>query len=190
MIIAPDKPIFAFFYVIPTKLVLGLIEERESRRLINAILLAVLHWIKRRLGLNKDKTSIYVEFNAFGDELVPDIFTKIVGIEPTQIWLKGQPIKRGNRVSRILAKDNMWELDTIEAESLDIEIQLKQIYDVLNGKTSILKELKKKYCLEYRIDIVIKIENGEKPGMYFSRWILDFVNAIEAEIWIDLYCFS
>ena len=38
--------------------------------------------------------------------------------------------------------------------------------------------------------ILIKIENNEKPAIYFDTISLDFINGISAEIEVDYYIYS
>ena len=48
-----------------------------------------------------------------------------------------------------------------------------------------LKQLKDQYKLECLFSVVVKIENNEKPSMYFERDFIEFVNELEAEIDIE-----
>ncbi|HEX9976257.1 MAG TPA: DUF4279 domain-containing protein [Dehalococcoidales bacterium] len=85
---------------------------------------------------------------------------------------------------------NNWEISTGYEESNDINIQLTRIFDLLKNKVSVLNELRDAYNLQFRIDVVVIVENGEKPAMYFDHWFIDFVHEIEAEVDIDLYIYS
>jgi len=67
---------------------------------------------------------------------------------------------------------------------------LNPILKSLEGKTEELKQLKKKYGLEFLFMIVIQVENDEKPAMYLQKNILDFSSIVQAEIQFDLYIFS
>jgi hypothetical protein len=53
-----------------------------------------------------------------------------------------------------------------------------------------LNELRERYNLSYTIGIVPKIENNEKPALYFERNIIDFAHEIKAVIDIDIYIYS
>ncbi|MCU5167588.1 DUF4279 domain-containing protein, partial [Bacillus paranthracis] len=53
-------------------------------------------------------------------------------------------------------------------------------------KTEPLKQLKKKYDLEFLFMVVIQIENNESPAMYLQKNIIDFASSIQAEIHFDL----
>ena len=52
-------------------------------------------------------------------------------------------------------------------------------------KKNMLKQLKDQYKLECLFSVVVKIENNEKPSMYFERDFIEFVNELEAEIDIE-----
>jgi hypothetical protein len=83
-----------------------------------------------------------------------------------------------------------WDIQTGYQESDDINIQVNQIYQILKKKINILNELKPKYELDYRLVIVINIEDNEKPGMCFDHYIIDFLHEIGAIIDIDMYIYS
>lgn len=46
------------------------------------------------------------------------------------------------------------------------------------------------YNVTYRIDIVINIENSEKPAIFLDTRIIDFTHSINEEIDFDLYIYS
>jgi len=83
-----------------------------------------------------------------------------------------------------------WDIETGYQESTNINIQINQIYQILKNKINILKKLKPKYALDYRLVIVINVEDNEKPGMCFDHYIIDFLHEIRAIIDIDMYIYS
>ncbi len=53
-------------------------------------------------------------------------------------------------------------------ESLDINVQLKKVLDLLILKQNELKIIKQKYYVGYEISVIIKIENNQPPAIYLD----------------------
>lgn len=134
------------------------------------------------------KTQVMVEFCLFGDEFPKDYLTDTLEIKPTETYKMGEAIKR-NRTSTktIYRKETAWILSMDYQESLDIEIQMDQIFRPLRNKVAIINQLKTEYKLECKIFIVIIMENGDSPGLYLDNEQIEFANRVKAEFDIDLY---
>jgi hypothetical protein len=128
-----------------------------------------------------DKTNIMVDFRIIGDVFNLDVITNKLLIKPSYYWLKGDRNKNNIR------KYSCWAISTGYEESLDINNQLNKIIELIKTKKQELKELKNKHELDYRFDIIINIENEEKPAIYLNIDIIDFAHEIKAEFDIDLY---
>lgn len=131
-------------------------------------------------------------FSATGDIFPLEAITEALSIEPTRTYKKGDVVARRdnpNLVSTktLYRKETNWTLSTGYQESYDINNQLYVILKSLEEKTEPLKQLKKKYDLEFLFMVVIQIENNESPAMYLQKNIIDFASSIQAEIHFDLY---
>ena len=130
-------------------------------------------------------------FSITGDIFPVETITDALNIEPTRTYKKGDIVARRdnpNLVStkKLYRKETDWNLSTGYQESYDINNQLYVILKSLEEKTEPLKQLKKKYDLEFLFMVVIQIENNESPAMYLQKDILDFASSIQAEIHFDL----
>ncbi|HFU6609580.1 DUF4279 domain-containing protein [Bacillus cereus group sp. TH43LC] len=130
-------------------------------------------------------------FSATGDIFPLEAITEALSIEPTRTYKKGDVVARRdnpNLVSTktLYRKETNWTLSTGYQESYDINNQLYAILKSLEEKTEPLKQLKKKYDLEFLFMVVIQIENNESPAMYLQKNIIDFASSIQAEIHFDL----
>ncbi|BCD24121.1 hypothetical protein BC30090_3018 [Bacillus cereus] len=133
-------------------------------------------------------------FSITGDIFPVEAITDVLNIEPTRTYKKGDIVARRdnpNLVStkKLYRKETDWNLSTGYQESYDINNQLYVILKSLEEKTEPLKQLKKKYDLEFLFMVVIQIENNESPAMYLQKDILDFASSIQAEIHFDLYIY-
>lgn len=133
-----------------------------------------------------DKTSVLVEFKIIGDEFEPEIINKVLQISPDKYWKKGEQIKNKNSIRNF----SCWSIKTGYEESIDINNQLVKIINKIKDKKNELVELKNQNKFYYKIQVVIKIENNEKPAIYLNRDIIGFLNDIKAELDFDLYIYS
>lgn len=131
-------------------------------------------------------------FNVTGDIFPVEAISDALNIEPTKTYKKGDVVERldnPNLVStkNLYRKRTDWTLSTGYQESYDINDQLHVILKSLEGKTEQLKQLKKKYDLQFLFMVVIQVENNESPAMYLQKEIINFASSIQAEIHFDLY---
>ncbi|MED0936027.1 DUF4279 domain-containing protein [Bacillus mobilis] len=131
-------------------------------------------------------------FSATGDIFPLEAITETLSIEPTRTYKKGDVVARRDNPNLVFTKnlyrkETDWTLSTGYQESYDINNQLHVILKSLEEKTEQLKQLKKKYDLEFLFMVVIQVENNESPAMYLQKDIIDFASSIQAEIHFDLY---
>jgi hypothetical protein len=127
-----------------------------------------------------------VEFKITGNEFDPNMITNVLQIEPNECWEKGEQI-RNKSINRSFS---CWIIRTEYEESLDVNNQITSILRKIKDKKNQLIDLKEHKDLDYKIDIVIRIENNEKPAIYLNSDSIEFANSIKAEFEIDLYIYS
>lgn len=133
-----------------------------------------------------DKTTVMAYFSIHGDVFDLESITQSLKIEPTETKIKGD-IPEGRKRPSI---ETSWVISTEEESSYDINDQLIKIIKPLEDKKDILCKLKKSLNVKFDFIFVVKIENGEKPAMYFNSESLSLISYIGAEIDIDLYIYS
>ncbi|WP_419876310.1 DUF4279 domain-containing protein [Candidatus Pristimantibacillus sp. PTI5] len=139
-----------------------------------------------------DKTKVMAYFSLFGEEFPVNEVTKLLSIEPTESYNKGDVIVR-QKNDKIISttvhyrKKTAWVLSSGYQESYDVTEQLAQVLEPLKIKTAIINQLRKRYRLDCLFSIVIIIENGQTPALHLDNKQIEFANSIEAEFDIDLY---
>lgn len=133
-----------------------------------------------------EKTTVSVSFSIYGDDFDLDDVIKQMNIEPTETRIKGIIPEDGKRESI----ETSWTVSTKEENSFDINEQLNQIIALLKPKKDVLLKIKDNFQVNFVFMILIKIENNEKPAIYFDTISLDFINGISAEIEVDYYIYS
>lgn len=142
--------------------------------------------------LKIDKTKVMAYFSLFGEEFPVNEVTKLLSIEPTESYNKGDVIVR-QKNDKIISttvhyrKKTAWVLSSGYQESYDVTEQLAQVLEPLKIKTAIINQLRKRYRLDCLFSIVIIIENGQTPALHLDNKQIEFANSIEAEFDIDLY---
>ncbi|MED1724657.1 DUF4279 domain-containing protein [Brevibacillus parabrevis] len=133
-----------------------------------------------------NKTSVMVEFTLTGDQFNPDLITEKLEIKPNEIYYKGDQVKHRKAVR----KETCWSINTGYQESLDVNIQLRDVLEKIWPKKNDLRELQVENNLEIKFCIVIKIEENQTPAIYLDSDIIAFAHEIKAEFDFDLYIYS
>ncbi|OCG31424.1 MULTISPECIES: DUF4279 domain-containing protein [unclassified Gilliamella] len=133
-----------------------------------------------------DRTTVSVSFSIYGDDFDLNDVIKRIGIEPNETRIKGL-VPEGGRNKSV---ETSWTVATKEEFSFDINDQLDKIIALLKPRENILLKIKNDFKVNFVFMILIKIENNEKPAIYFNTKSLNFINGINAEIEIDYYIYS
>ncbi|AJZ90057.1 DUF4279 domain-containing protein [Cedecea neteri] len=133
-----------------------------------------------------DKTIVKAEFSICGDVFDPNEITALLQIEPMEVQLKDLISGTKKRPST----ETSWSIYTEKEESCDVDMQTKKLLSLLRCKIDVLNEIKEKYGVTFYFSLLIEIENGEKPAIYWSAETNRFLGSIGAESSIDLYIYS
>jgi len=127
---------------------------------------------------------VYFAFD--GDDFDPDVVTKLLGIEPSYIKRKGE------RIPGKIPKRSSWVLSTedVKSEYVDIYDMSTQIINQLKPKKAQIIELKNKYELSTRLQVVLAIAMSEEistPAIGFEIDTVTFLGEVGAFIDVDSY---
>jgi hypothetical protein len=134
---------------------------------------------------------VLVELSVTADRFDPDIITKHLSIMPTKKWLTGEKIV-DDIDSKYKIRDSYWKYSCWEysvgyKETYNVEELLQEIYEVIQPKAEVLRDLVEKMSLDVTLSIVIELKDGNRPSLHFEKKIIDFLHTIHAEIDVDLY---
>ena len=133
-----------------------------------------------------ERSKIKVEFNIYSDYIDIDNVTKMMGVNPTLTYLKGDPI--GNRP--IVRKNALWAIETDYEEANGIDEVLPKVFGLIVDKADIINKVKEQYAAEISIVFVVYIENGENPGMSLDKDFVKFAAEIDARLDFPIYVFG
>lgn len=118
-----------------------------------------------------------------GDNFDPDLLTKELSIIPSESWRKGELSKNLHTTKTY----DCWIYETGYKITDDVNDLLNIIHSVFDDKKHQIKVIANKFDLDISLDIIIKMENGDTPALYFGKNIIDFVHYLDAEIDVDMY---
>ena len=123
---------------------------------------------------------VFVRFIITGFEDNPSTITKLIGINPSKTWIKGDKkteqgiIKyKANGWEFFITENNIWEVDVL------LEKLLSKIKDIKENIQSLVNVQKK-------ISIVI-YSKEMMPSIILNSDFIEFINDIKAEVEHDIY---
>ena len=131
------------------------------------------------------RTNVMAEFSIIGDTFSLETITNELGILPSITRVKGDKIRNTDMVHN----ETCWEWNTGYEESLEVDNQISQIIGKFECKLDRLDALKVRFDLEYKLSVVINVQNDEKPAIYLSRETVKFISRIESDFDCDLYIY-
>ena len=124
----------------------------------------------------------YIYFGLFGDEFEPDVVTERLGLEPSRIMRKGDPIP----------KHTSWQLLTEKfvGEVVDVYEIAKPLIERLEPKSEAIRALVDEFDLEAILQVVLWIsrdENISTPAIGFDEKMVQFLSKVRGSIDVDTY---
>ena len=127
-------------------------------------------------------TEVCAGFKLTGADFDPDEVTRRVGLEPTRTWRAGDIRRPGATAAKI----SCWSLYTDLEQTWDTDRHIAQVIDLLRPHIQSINAVRKELRLEAEFACVLYIRS-KRPALHFDRAILDVVDALDAEIDVDIY---
>ena len=131
-------------------------------------------------------TSVSVYFTLIGDDFNTDYVKEMLHINPTYIRHKNKVICK----EKTFNKCTEWGTLIKKECSMDINVQINKALDLYKDKVDLLNKIRIECNAIWNLEIVIYIENGDVPSMFFSQKILKFLASIDAKMDCDIYVLS
>ncbi|MDA9970664.1 DUF4279 domain-containing protein, partial [Flavobacteriaceae bacterium] len=122
----------------------------------------------------------YLYFSFDSDYFDTDAVTSGLGIEPTSLKVKNDPVP----------KSTSWSYRIDVGKEIDLESPLEKLVTLFEDKVEQINRLKKELGLTTRLLFVIDIDiNPEASTPYFglNKRTIDFLSKTETEVDFDLY---
>ena len=129
------------------------------------------------------ETSV-VTLRIYGDDLVPQDITKLLGVSPTHAETKGQEIV-GRKTGKVrIAKSGMWRLCASDRKPADIDGQIREIFSQIDADVTVWQSLTKKYRVNLFCGLFMSETND---GLGISPQSLAVLAERGIELWFDIY---
>ena len=129
--------------------------------------------------------SCYTYFKICGN-FDPDVVTNMLGLQPNSSWNLGTAMQNGEP-----RPFSLWTVGRCDDYDVITENQVKKTISQLKDKIQLLNLIRERYDATFTIEIVPQIYTDETtPALVFDLEIIEFCNAIKANIDIDLYVHS
>lgn len=133
-----------------------------------------------KLTYSGNECNNYMHFSFDADFFDTDEVTNIIGIKPTSLMIKKEPVP----------KSTSWKYRIDIGNDTDLETPLENLIELFEPKIDIINKLKNSLNLETRIQFVIDIDiNPESSTPYFglSKRVIKFLYITETEVDFDVY---
>jgi len=131
-------------------------------------------------------SEVKVEFCIVGDNFVPSEITKLLRICPTEVYCKDDKFLGGQEKNiPMIRKECCWCLETEYIDTIDVDAEIRKVYNILRDKTEVLKEIRNRFSVMYKFIIVIYLDNN--PILSIKRDIVKFAAEIDADFDFDTY---
>jgi hypothetical protein len=138
-------------------------------------------------------TRIAINLTIFGEKFNPEDLSKYIGIMASSMWRKGDivpPFKGTYRLDIRLRKHDFWQYSSSFIETLDFEEVSNVFVNIISPKIENIKQFVEENNLEIVLNIIVKVENNETPGIHFNMPFIHLANSLNAEIDVDTYIYD
>jgi hypothetical protein len=131
----------------------------------------------------------YVYFALKGDDFNPDILTERIGLTPTKICSKGDPIgKSGNKI-----KFSGWYFYSEKSDNLFVNKLVEDVVEKLFSKIEVINSFKNEFKLNSILEIVLYIDCNDEistPVIGHDSKTIEFLCKTNTETDVDIYRFN
>jgi len=125
-----------------------------------------------------------VYFSIFGNEFNLNVFNKIIGVIPSDTYIKGEMGKYARY------KETSWSYVIEEYENLNLDDLTRRLLRIFDNKKELLKKYAEKNNLEIRFSVVFNIYDSIIPSLYIDKKFLNFLSFLNCDIDFDGYLLS
>jgi len=125
-----------------------------------------------------------VTLRIYGDDLVPDEITWLLGVSPTHSVAKGQEIV-GRKTGQVrVAKSGMGQLCASDREPENIDGQIREIFTQITADVAVWQNISKKYRVNLFCGLFMTETND---GLSISPQSMAVLSERGIELWFDIY---
>lgn len=125
-----------------------------------------------------------VTLRIYGDDLVPQDITMMLGVSPTHAETKGQEIV-GRKTGHVrIAKSGMWRICASDRKPEDIDGQIREIFSRMTAEVAVWQSITE----QYRVNLFCGLFMSERnDGLSISPQSLAVLAERGIPLWFDVY---
>lgn len=136
----------------------------------------------------ESKSEVKARLNIAEFECSPEKITKILGIQPTKTWIKGEPI---NPIGKRVYKENGWMIESpINPVNSNVDEQVESLLSVITPYVEAFANLPSDVYIELSCVIYVPSNDHGRPTVGFSANTIKILAKLGANIDIDIYAFG
>lgn len=128
----------------------------------------------------------YAYFLAFGYAVESSVVTGLLGLEPTQVFVAGQP-KPG--APKVVSRENLWQLHSPLPRSACAEAHIEALLDLLESRSKAIALLVDVHHAKIGINCAIYYQDF-MPGIHLSPDLIGRAASLGLHLDLDLYFFG
>lgn len=136
------------------------------------------------------RSYVYFSLSSYEDIFDWQHITETLGVKPTEVekkWEIHAEIKRPNKFNQRKLSTEPWK------EYQDMSLIIEKLIDQFSSKTQEINNIKQKYNLYSKLQIVLYIDKNEltsTPSLAYSLKTIEFLYKTQSEVDIDMYTFD
>lgn len=128
-----------------------------------------------------------VTLRIYGDDLIPDEITALLGCRPDIAYTKGDVYISKHSDQRYVRKTGRWSLRAARMEPEDVSAQITEILARLPQNLDIWRQLGEKYVLDFFCGVFMGSTNDE---LYLPLATVKLLSERGIELQFDIYALS
>jgi hypothetical protein len=120
----------------------------------------------------------------FGDDLIPDEVTNLLGVAPTKTELKGEKITGRTSGNVRFAKTGGWRFNVADREPEDMDGQIQELFNQMTGNIDVWRDITNRYHVDLFCGLFMGVSN---EGLTLSPRTLASIGERGITMGFDIY---
>jgi Domain of unknown function (DUF4279) len=120
-----------------------------------------------------------------GDDLDPDLVTRILGVVPSRSQRKGQPVLSSAGEPKRIARTGSWLLARPVSHDRTLDDEIESLLDSLPQTAQTWATLRERYRVDLICDVFVR---GVNQGFELSPRVLELMGRFGISLGIDIFC--
>jgi hypothetical protein len=120
-----------------------------------------------------------------GDDLDPDVVTRLLGHAPTRSQRKGQPVLSSAGDTKRIARTGSWLLDRPVRHDRSLDDEIGSLLDGLPQDAQVWAALSERYRVDLICDVFVR---GVNQGFELSPRVLELIGRFGFTLGVDIFC--